>query len=174
MVENNGIELTEQEAELYDRQIRLWGLDSQKRIRAARILISGLNGLGAEVAKNIILSGVKSVTLLDHNVVSDADFCSQFLAPQTTVGQNRAEASLIRAQALNPMVEIVIDKENVADKPDEFFARFDVVVVIGAVTATLVRIDNACRLKGVKFFSGDVWGMHGYSFADLQEHEFAE
>lgn len=31
MVENNSIELTEQEAELYDRQIRLWGLDSQKR-----------------------------------------------------------------------------------------------------------------------------------------------
>lgn len=31
MVESNGIELTEQEAELYDRQIRLWGLDSQKR-----------------------------------------------------------------------------------------------------------------------------------------------
>lgn len=31
MVENNSIELTEQETELYDRQIRLWGLDSQKR-----------------------------------------------------------------------------------------------------------------------------------------------
>lgn len=31
MVESNGVELTEQEAELYDRQIRLWGLDSQKR-----------------------------------------------------------------------------------------------------------------------------------------------
>lgn len=44
MVENNGIELTEDEAELYDRQIRLWGLDSQKRIRSARILICGLNG----------------------------------------------------------------------------------------------------------------------------------
>lgn len=31
MVESNGAELTEHEAELYDRQIRLWGLDSQKR-----------------------------------------------------------------------------------------------------------------------------------------------
>lgn len=174
MVENNGIELTEQEAELYDRQIRLWGLESQKRIRAARILICGLNGLGAEVAKNIILSGVKSVTLLDHNLVTEIDFCSQFLAPQSSLGQNRAEASLIRAQALNPMVEIVIDKEDVSKKSDEFFIRFDVVVVIGASTSTLVRIDNACRLKGVKFFSGDVWGMHGYTFADLQEHEFVE
>lgn len=31
MVESNNVELTEQETELYDRQIRLWGLDSQKR-----------------------------------------------------------------------------------------------------------------------------------------------
>lgn len=31
MVENKGTDLTEQETELYDRQIRLWGLESQKR-----------------------------------------------------------------------------------------------------------------------------------------------
>lgn len=174
MVENTDIELTEQEAELYDRQIRLWGLESQKRIRAARVLLCGLNGLGAEVAKNIILSGVKSITLLDHHSVTEADFCSQFLAPQSSLDQNRAEASLIRAQALNPMVEITVNKENVSDKPDEFFKKFDVVIVIEAPTATLVRIDNACRLAGIKFFAGDVWGTQGYSFADLQEHEFVE
>lgn len=174
MVENNGIELTEDEAELYDRQIRLWGLESQKRIRAARILISGLNGLGAEVAKNIILSGVKSVTLLDDKTVSELDFCSQFLAPRDSIGLNRAEASLFRAQALNPMVEIIVDKENVAEKPDEYFHRFDVVVLIEVPTPVLVRVNNICRLKGIKFFAGDVWGMNGYVFTDLQEHEFAE
>jgi hypothetical protein len=32
MVEINASELTEDEAELYDRQLRLWGLDSQKRL----------------------------------------------------------------------------------------------------------------------------------------------
>lgn len=174
MVANNDIELTEDEAELYDRQIRLWGIESQKRIRSAKILICGLNGLGAEVAKNIILSGVKSVTLCDHKNVSEIDFCSQFLAPQTSVGKNRAEASLLRAQALNPMVKIVVEKENVNEKPDEFFTSFDVVIMIEAPTKTLIRIDNACRLKGVKFFAGDLWGMHGYTFADLQEHEYNE
>lgn len=171
---NKDSELTEQEAELYDRQIRLWGLESQKRIRTSRILICGLNGLGAEVAKNIILSGVKAVTLLDHKNVSELDFCSQFLTPHDSVGVNRAEASRARAQALNPMVDITIDKDNVNDKTDDYFYRFDVVILIEAPTATLVRVNNTCRMEGIKFFSGDVWGMHGYSFVDLQEHEFAE
>ena len=40
------------------------------RLRAAQVLIAGLGGLGAEVTKNIILSGVKSVTLLDDEIVS--------------------------------------------------------------------------------------------------------
>lgn len=174
MVEANGCELTEQEAELYDRQIRLWGLDSQKRLRAARILISGLNGLGAEIAKNIILAGVKTVTLLDDQVVKEADFCSQFLVPQSALGTNRAEASLSRAQQLNPMVELKVDTEALAKKPDDFFKGFDVVCIIGASTEQLLRIDGVCREAGVKFFAADLWGMFGFSFADLQEHNFVE
>uniref|UniRef100_A0A1L8DU39 SUMO-activating enzyme subunit 1 n=1 Tax=Nyssomyia neivai TaxID=330878 RepID=A0A1L8DU39_9DIPT len=170
----NSVELTVQEAELYDRQIRLWGLESQKRIRAARILICGINGLGAEIAKNIILAGVKSVTFLDHNVVSETDRCSQFFVPVSTLGQNRAEASLARAQALNPMVELKADTDVMTEKPDNFFTSFDVVIVIGAPRKEMIRINNACRMKGVKFFGTDVWGMFGYSFADLQEHNFIE
>ena len=36
---NSKVCITEDEAQLYDRQIRLWGLDAQKRLRAARVLV---------------------------------------------------------------------------------------------------------------------------------------
>ena len=42
MVAAESASITEQEAELYDRQIRLWGLDAQKRLRAARLCILGM------------------------------------------------------------------------------------------------------------------------------------
>lgn len=100
--------------------------------------------------------------------------CSQFLIPVSSKGENRAEASLVRAQALNPMVKLNADKDNLADKDDGFFQDFDVVIVLEGTTRELVRINNTCRMNGVKFFCGDVWGMFGYSFADLQEHSFAE
>lgn len=144
------------------------------RIRAARILICGLNGFGAEVAKNIILAGVHAVTFLDNKNVTELDACSQFLVPTTSVGKNRALESLARAQALNPMVELKAESKALADMPDDFFQNFNVVVVVEASTKELIRIDNACRLAGVKFFAGDVWGMFGYCFADLQEHNFVE
>lgn len=168
------VELTETENELYDRQIRLWGLEAQKRLRTAKVLISGLSGVGAEVTKNIILSGVNSVKLHDDKVITEEDFCSQFLAPRSSLGMNRAEASIDRAKALNPMVEISADTEPLYKKEPDFFKAFDVVVVIGANNDELVRIDHICRGNEIKFFAGDVWGTFGFCFADLQTHSFVE
>uniref|UniRef100_A0A3Q3J5W2 THIF-type NAD/FAD binding fold domain-containing protein n=1 Tax=Monopterus albus TaxID=43700 RepID=A0A3Q3J5W2_MONAL len=69
MIEKEDPVISEEEAAQYDRQIRLWGLDAQKRLRGSRVLLAGLGGLGAEVAKNLILAGVKGITLLDHDQV---------------------------------------------------------------------------------------------------------
>ncbi|XP_043475996.1 SUMO-activating enzyme subunit 1 [Leptopilina heterotoma] len=170
----NNSELTDAEAELYDRQIRLWGLESQKRLRAAKILLIGLNGFGAEVAKNIILAGVKSITFLDHRSVSQIDKCSQFLVSANQVGENRAEASLQRAQNLNPMVLVTADTSKVDDKPDEFFETFDVVCASECTLTQIKRLNKLARKQNTKFFVGDVWGTFGYTFADLGTHEFVE
>ena len=80
-------ELTAFEAEVYDRQIRLWGVDAQHRIRSSRVLVSGLGALGAEVAKNLVLAGV-SVTLQDDVSVTPADVGVQFLLRDAHAGMN--------------------------------------------------------------------------------------
>lgn len=194
MVEEDHCELTQAEAELYDRQIRLWGLENQKRLkfsfswncfcfyrklfnfrlRNSKVLIAGLNGLGAEVSKNIILSGIKSVTFLDDKVVTELDFASNFFIPRDQLGKNRAESSLARAHALNPMVETKADTGALASKDESFFKLFDVVVILEAFVSEQVRINNICRANNVKFYAADMWGTFGFSFIDLQEHEYVE
>jgi ubiquitin-activating enzyme E1 len=62
---------------LYNRQIYVIGEDTMKKLQQANVLIVGLNGVGVEVSKNIILMGVKSVTLLDEKKVSMKDLSSQ-------------------------------------------------------------------------------------------------
>lgn len=174
MVEGNTYALTEDEANLYDRQIRLWGLDSQKRLRASNVLLIGLKGLGAEFCKNIVLAGIKSITLLDDKDATKEDSFSQFLVPRERLGTNRAEASLERAQRLNPMVQIKIDKDSIDDKPDDFFTNFHVVVATDCSLDQLLRINKICHKANVKFFCADVFGFYGYMFADLQTHEYSD
>ena len=51
-----------------------------RRLRASSVLVVGARGLGAELCKNIVLAGVKSVTLLDHAFLSPSDLGNRFLA----------------------------------------------------------------------------------------------
>uniref|UniRef100_A0A673UK26 SUMO-activating enzyme subunit 1 n=1 Tax=Suricata suricatta TaxID=37032 RepID=A0A673UK26_SURSU len=172
--EEAGGGISEEEAAQYDRQIRLWGLEAQKRLRASRVLLVGMKGLGAEIAKNLILAGVKGLTMLDPEQVSPEDPGAQFLIRAGSVGRNRAEASLERAQNLNPMVDVKVDTESVEKKPESFFAQFDAVCLTCCSRDVIVKVDQICHKNSVKFFTGDVFGYHGYTFANLGEHEFVE
>ncbi|XP_028320241.1 SUMO-activating enzyme subunit 1 [Gouania willdenowi] len=167
--------ISEEEAAQYDRQIRLWGLDAQKRLRGSRVLLAGLGGLGAEVAKNLILAGVKKLTLLDHEKVTEDSCRAQFLVPVTAQGQNRAQASLERAQNLNPMVEVQADTDKVEDKPDDFFLQFDAVCLTGCSKDLMVRVDQLCSQHNIKVFCGDIHGYYGYMFSNLgKEYSYVE
>ena len=53
---------------LYSRQLYVLGHEAMRRMATSNVLISGLGGLGVEIAKNVILGGVKSVTLHDTTV----------------------------------------------------------------------------------------------------------
>lgn len=174
MVEQNKTNITEDEAKLYDRQIRLWGLDAQKRLRSSRVCVLGMGGLGCEVVKNLVLSGIKELRMVDGRKVTEQDATSQFLAPRDEVGKNRAEASLNRVQQLNPMVEVAADTSNSETKDAEFFQKYDVVVATACSQTELVRINSICRAAKILFYAGDVFGFFGFSFMDLVSHSFVE
>ncbi|XP_061637628.1 SUMO-activating enzyme subunit 1 [Phyllopteryx taeniolatus] len=175
MIEKEDPVITEEEAAQYDRQIRLWGLDAQKRLRGSRVLLAGLGGLGAEVGKNLILAGVKGLTLLDHEKVTEESCRAQFLVPVSERGRNRAEASLERAQNLNPMVEVLADTDKIEDKPDTFFLQFNAVCLTGCSRDVMVRVDQLCSQHDILVFCGDVHGYYGYMFCNLgPEHNYVE
>jgi molybdopterin/thiamine biosynthesis adenylyltransferase len=82
--------LTDAEAAIYDRQIRLWGVEAQQRMRASRVLVAGLGALGAEVTKNLVLAGT-AVTVQDEKAATLADVGVQFFLREAHVGQNVSE-----------------------------------------------------------------------------------
>lgn len=61
------------------------GHEAMHRMGAAQVLIAGMRGLGVEIAKNVILSGVKSVTVQDEGQADWSDLSSQVLFTQTQI-----------------------------------------------------------------------------------------
>lgn len=84
--------------------------------------------LQKHIKKNLVTREVQSLHSLSVSCQVSEESCrAQFLVPVTAQGQNRAQASLERAQNLNPMVEVHADSTRVEDKPDDFFLQFDAV-----------------------------------------------
>lgn len=65
---------------LYSRQLYVLGHEAMQRMAKSSVLIAGLGGVGVEVAKNIILGGVKSVTLHDNKNADWYDLAGQVCA----------------------------------------------------------------------------------------------
>jgi len=63
---------------LYSRQLYVMGHEAQRRMMSSRAVLIGLSGLGVEVAKNIILAGISSVTLCDPEVPNSFDLGGNF------------------------------------------------------------------------------------------------
>ena len=78
---------TAAEAAVYDRQMRLWGVEAQKRLQRSHVLVSGLSALGSELVKNLVLAGI-SVTLHDSQLVTQEAVATQFFLSETDVGKN--------------------------------------------------------------------------------------
>ena len=169
------VQFSQAEAEVYDRQIRLWGVEAQKRLRSARVLVSGVCGLGAEVIKNLVLAGVKNVTILDHEPYDPASVLGAgFLLYHGEPGENRAAVAVMRCQELNPMVSVEAHQERLDTKSADFFSQFDIVCVTNSPKSELIRVNEICRSIRVKFLCGDTFGFYGFMASDLLAHEYNE
>ena len=80
--------LSADEIALYDRQLRLWGIEAQNRMRRANILLVTIRALGNEIAKNLVLAGIGSLTVLDADNATQADVASQFFVTEEHIGRN--------------------------------------------------------------------------------------
>ncbi|KAL4942132.1 hypothetical protein BDV06DRAFT_192969 [Aspergillus oleicola] len=160
------------EIALYDRQIRLWGVKAQEKIRSANILLITFKALANEIAKNLVLAGIGSLTIIDDAVATEEDIGAQFFLTSDCVGQNRAQAAVPSIRSMNPRVKVFADASSVATKPPDFFGQFDVTIATELDFSMYNTINAACRIAGRAFYAAGLHGFYGFVFSDLIQHDF--
>jgi ubiquitin-like 1-activating enzyme E1 A len=160
------------EIALYDRQIRLWGVQAQEKIRNANILLISMKALANEIAKNLVLAGIGSLTVVDHEVVTESDLGAEFFISEADVGTNRAEAAAPQIRRLNPRVNVIVDTADIKQKGPSYFGAFDIVIATGLHPDTLNIINTATRINHKPFYATGVEGFYGYIFSDLIQHDY--
>jgi len=130
------------------------------------VLISGLGGLGVEVAKNVILGGVKSVTLHDSVVCTYSDLSSQFYLTENDIGKNRADISCPKLGELNSYVPV---KSYTGILSESYLKQFKVVVLTETTLDEQLRISEITHQNNIALIVGDTRGVFAQVFCDFGE-----
>ena len=88
------------------RSEMLLGQAAQRRLAAAHVAVFGIGGVGGYAVEALVRSGVGTLSLFDHDVVSQSNLNRQIIALHSTVGQHKVEAMRARALDINPAVRV--------------------------------------------------------------------
>ncbi|KAL7995721.1 putative ubiquitin/SUMO-activating enzyme E1, ubiquitin-activating enzyme E1 [Plasmopara halstedii] len=149
---------------LYSRQLYVMGREAQLRMGSSDVLIVGLDGLGVEIAKNVILAGVKSVTVHDDTPASMLDLASQFYLTEADIGIPRAAVSVKKLAELNPYVPVRCHSGEITEK---FIHGFRAIVLVNQPLKDAKQIDAICHSKSIAFIATEARGVFGSVFCDF-------
>lgn len=156
---------------LYSRQIGTFGMEAMGKLVKLNTAIVGLRGLGVETAKNLILAGPASVTLMDDTLVAIEDLGSNFYCKEEHVGKvTRAEACLQQLSELNPYVKVKACTPNdVVEmlKQGKLQLVCQTELLINGLYGAPTPMDAICREYGAGYICTACLGPWGFTFLDF-------
>ena len=129
-----------------DRTEALIGAGGVNKLKAARVAVFGLGGVGGYVAEALARSSVGSLDLIDADVVTETNINRQIIALASTVGKPKAEVMRERILDINPSAEVVAHNLFYSEETADFFdlGSYDYVAdAIDSVKSKLVLINRA-------------------------------
>ena len=147
----SGIQFSKEELARYNRHIIIpeFGLESQQKLKAAKVLVVGSGGLGSPVLLYLAAAGIGTIGIVDFDVVDDSNLQRQILFGVESVGVPKVEAAKQRLLALNPHIKINLYNEQLTSKNAlDIIRDYDVVADGTDNFPTRYLVNDACILSG--------------------------
>lgn len=144
-------ELTPDEHAAYEWQMRVTGVgvEGQRKLKGATVLISRAGGLGGIVAYELAAAGVGRLILAHAGNVKPGDLNRQLLMTHAALGTLRVECAARRLLELNPRVEVVAVPENASEaNADWLVGQADVIVDAAPLFAERYALNAAAVRQG--------------------------
>ncbi|XP_007890173.1 ubiquitin-like modifier-activating enzyme 6 isoform X2 [Callorhinchus milii] len=160
---------------LYSRQRYVLGDNAMHQMAQSHVFLSGIGGLGVEIAKNIILAGIKAVTIQDTVISQTWNLGTAFFIDEEDVAnqRNRAKATISRLAELNPYVQVNASTVPLDENTDlTFLQNYQCVVLTETQLSLQKKINAFCRSQDppIKFISADLYGVFCRVFCDFGDH----
>ena len=157
-------ELTPAEIGRYSRHLLLpdLGIDGQKRLKNARVLVVGAGGLGSPALLYLAAAGVGTLGIVDFDVVEESNLQRQIIHGQSDVGRPKVQSARDAIAELNPLVtvcthEFRLEPGNAVD----LFAQYDLILDGTDNFATRYLVNDAAVLAHKPYIWGSIYRFSG-------------
>lgn len=145
--------------ERFDRHLRLpqVGLEGQRRLQQARVVIVGAGGLGSPVALYLAAAGVGHIRLIDDDRVDRSNLQRQVLHTDAAVGEYKVDSARQRLLALNPHLDLDARAQRLdASNIERLFDAVELVIDGSDNFPTRYLVSDACVKLGLPMIHGAV------------------
>src|SRR5918911_5595183 len=157
-------ELTVDEIRRYSRHLIIpdVGMDGQKRLKNAKVLVVGAGGLGSPALLYLAAAGVGTLGIVEFDVVDSSNLQRQIIHGQSDVGRSKAESARDSIRETNPFVEVRLhetrlDSSNVLD----IFRDYDLILDGTDNFAPRYLVNDAAVLLGKPYVWGSIFRFEG-------------
>jgi sulfur-carrier protein adenylyltransferase/sulfurtransferase len=156
--------LTNEEYARYSRHLILpeVGLEGQKKLKAARVLMIGTGGLGSPLGLYLAAAGVGTLGVVDFDVVDESNLQRQIIHGTKDVGRPKIQSAKDRLQDINPNTRVeAFETRLTGENALELFREFDVIVDGTDNFPTRYLVNDASVLTGKPNVYGSIFRFEG-------------
>ncbi len=160
----DGPALSPEELARYARHLALpeVGVEGQRRLKSARVLIVGAGGLGSPAALYLAAAGVGVLGIVDSDRVEFSNLQRQILHATSAVGTSKVGSAAERIRAINPGVDVVRHETRLtSENALAVLAGYDVILDGSDNFPTRYLLNDACALLGKPDVYGSIYRFDG-------------
>ena len=157
-------ELSNEEIMRYSRHLIMpeVGMQGQRRLKAASVLMIGTGGLGAPVGMYLAAAGVGRIGIVDFDVVEESNLQRQIIHGTKDLGRRKIESARDRLRDINPHIEIETHETRLTSQNAmRLFRNYDIIVDGTDNFPTRYLVNDACVLSGKPNVYGSIFRFEG-------------
>lgn len=157
-------ELTRDEVERYSRHLIIpdVGVEGQKRLKNARVLVIGAGGLGAPTLLYLAAAGVGTIGIVDFDVVEESNLQRQVIHGVSDIGRSKAESARDSIAEINPLVRVQLHQVRLEpSNAVELFEQYDLILDGTDNFATRYLVNDAAVLAHKPYVWGSIFRFEG-------------